>query len=135
MHLEEVLIKTEYKTSKMATYLEENQVSQIRRIKDEDMPRSYRLMCDSRLDSYILRKDCESFENVFSLIEGDYMPANYVHRTKQRTVLGIAAENGSLNMMLKLLAFGESATFKDPFGKSTIDYAKENKQEECCEGL
>ncbi|XP_031627600.1 3'-5' RNA helicase YTHDC2-like isoform X2 [Contarinia nasturtii] len=98
------------------------------------MPRSYRLMCDSRLDSYILRKDCESFENVFSLIEGDYMPANYVHRTKQRTVLGIAAENGSLNMMLKLLAFDESATFKDPFGKSAIDYAKENKQEECCEG-
>ncbi|XP_031618260.1 ATP-dependent DNA/RNA helicase DHX36-like [Contarinia nasturtii] len=134
MHLEEVLIKTEYKMSKMATYLEENQVSQIRRIKDEDMPRSYRLICDSRLDSYILRKDCESFENVFSLIEGDYMPANYVHRTKQRTVLGIAAENGSLNMMLKLLAFGESATFKDPFGKSAIDYAKENKQEECCEG-
>ncbi|XP_031634341.1 3'-5' RNA helicase YTHDC2-like isoform X2 [Contarinia nasturtii] len=101
---------------------------------NQDMPRSYRLMCDSRLDSYILRKDCESFENVFSLIEGDYMPANYVHRTKQRTVLGIAAENGSLNMMLKLLAFGESATFKDPFGKSAIDYAKENKQEECCEG-
>ncbi|XP_031639128.1 DExH-box ATP-dependent RNA helicase DExH1-like [Contarinia nasturtii] len=133
IHLNEVLFKTGYKTSEMINYMEKNPVSQILRVEDADMLNIYRNMCDRQLDSFLIRQDDESIEEIFSLIENEYMPVNYVHRTKQRTALGIAAENGLLGVLTKLLAFGESPIFSDPYGKSAFDYAKQHGQEVCCE--
>lgn len=63
------------------------------------------------------------------------MPVDYMHRTKHRTALGIAAEKGFYNVVEKLLSHGAKAAFKDGCGKTALDYADENEQVECIELL
>lgn len=79
--------------------------------------------------------DDASFEQIFCLITDENMPVDYMHSTKSRTALGIAAEKGFLNVLTKLLSFGANPTFKDAHGKCALDYAEENEQEECSELL
>lgn len=75
------------------------------------------------------------FEQIFCLITDENMPVDYMHSTKLRTALGIAAEKGFYDVLTKLLSFGANPSLKDPHGKMALDYAEENEQEDCCELL
>lgn len=63
------------------------------------------------------------------------MPVDYMHSTKLRTALSIAAEKGFDDVLTRLLALGANPNFIDPHGKSAFNYAEDNDQEECCEIL
>lgn len=77
----------------------------------------------------------ESFDIIYNLIVDKNMPINYVHTKKSRTALGITAEKGFDDALIKLLNFGANPSFIDKYGKTAFDYARENRHEVCCDVL
>lgn len=75
--------------------------------------------------------DDMSFEQIFCLITDENMPVEYLHSVKKRTALGIAAEKGFTDVVIKLLNHNADPNFVDPHGKTALDYAKESEQDEC----
>lgn len=79
--------------------------------------------------------DDTPFDQIYCLITDENMSVDYMHSTKFRTALGIAAEKGFYDVLTKLLGLGANPTFKDKHDKTALDYADEHEQEECCELL
>lgn len=81
------------------------------------------------------QNDEMTFEQIFCLITDENMPVEYMHSIRQRTALGIAAEKGFIDVVIKLLSHGADPNFIDSHGKTAIDYAKEFEQDECIEAM
>ena len=90
---------------------------------------------DECFDECMDQEEDAPFEQIFCLITDENMPVDYMHSTKGRTALGIAAEKGFYDVLTKLLSFGANPSLKDAHGKIALDYADENEQEDCCELL
>lgn len=90
---------------------------------------------DECFDECMDNEEDTGFEQIFSLICDDNMPVDYMHSTKFRTALGIASGKGFYDIVTRLLTFGANPTFQDGHGKTALNYAEENDQEECCEIL
>lgn len=87
------------------------------------------------MEECIDKNDDMTFEQIFCLITDENMPVDYMHSKKMRTTLGIAAEKGFNDVIIKLLSHGAKPSFVDPHGKRAFNYAEENDQLECCELL
>lgn len=67
---------------------------------------------DKCFDECMERADDAAFDQIYRLITDKNMPVNYMHSTKSRTALGIAAEKGIDSALVNLLNFGADVSFK-----------------------
>lgn len=90
---------------------------------------------DECFDECLAQDDDTSFEQIFCLINDENMPIDYMHSAKGRTALGIASEKGLYEVLTKLLDLGANPSLTDAKGKTPLNYAEENEQDDCCELL
>lgn len=67
---------------------------------------------DKCLDECMEQAEEAAFDEIYLFITDKNMPVDYVHSTKSRTALGIAAQKGFDTALVKLLNFGANVLLK-----------------------
>jgi ATP-dependent RNA helicase DHX36 len=127
-----VLAVTKYQTRAMDAYMASNPLP---KPYDGNVIPSRIESYDHAMDTALSSNDVETFASIFYMIKNLAMHVDYVHSTKLRTSLSIAAQKGLLKELKELLRLGANPQFRDIHGKSALDYAKENVHAEICDIL
>lgn len=77
----------------------------------------------------------EWFDEIFQAIHKFNMHVDYVHSSKFRTALSIAAQKGLYKELVDLLRLGANPEYIDAHGKRAVDYAEENGHANICDFL
>lgn len=67
---------------------------------------------DECFDECMDQDEDAPFEQIFCLITDENMPVDYMHSTRLRSALGVAAEKGFYDVLVKLLSFGANPSLK-----------------------
>lgn len=100
-----------------------------------EIPEDDKQFYDECFEECLAQDDDTAFEQIFCLINDENMPIDYMHSAKGRTALGIASEKGLYEVVTKLLDLGADPSLTDFNGKTPLNYAEENEQDDCCELL
>lgn len=137
-YLEKILTSTEYLSDEMKEYMENQRESTSQCIDmaaEAEISNEDAKFYEECLDRCLASNDASHFDQIIYLINDENMPVDFVHRTENRTALGVAVEKGFIDVVKQLLTLNANPMFTDPHGKTAFDYAKINGHSSCCNAL
>lgn len=137
-YLEKILTTTKYLSQEMKDYIENHGDSTIQCIDmatEIEVSNEDAKFYEECLDECLTSNDISPFDQILYLIKDENIPVDFVHKVKNRTALGVAAEKGFTDVVKQLLTLNANPMFTDHHGKNAFDYAKINGHGDCYNAL